>query len=67
MADGEAGGAGETAARGAALERAYVHDVYELAGEEEQTRPPASPVTAFLTALEPGSLVCDVGQYSIHY
>lgn len=30
MADGEAAaGGGEQAARGAALERAYVHDVYE--------------------------------------
>ncbi|KAF9796182.1 hypothetical protein SFRURICE_010191, partial [Spodoptera frugiperda] len=47
MADGGAGavaeGAGESAARGAALERAYVHDVYEQAGDDgdESSRAPA--------------------------
>ncbi|XP_013191343.2 protein piccolo [Amyelois transitella] len=74
MADGCAGaaadaageaeaGAGECAARGAALERAYVHDVYEQAGEdgEDAPRAPAPGVQAFLSELEPGSLVCDVG------
>lgn len=55
--------AGESAARGAALERAYVHEVYEQAGEEDPPRPPAPPLTTFLQDLEPGSLVCDVGQY----
>ncbi|XP_053616209.1 protein piccolo [Plodia interpunctella] len=68
MADGGAGaeaeaGAGECAARGAALERAYVHDVYEQAGEDgdEGPRAPAPGVRTFLSGLEPGSLVCDVG------
>lgn len=69
MADGGAGavaeGAGESAARGAALERAYVHDVYEQAGDDgdESSRAPAPGVQAFLSELEPGSLVCDVGEY----
>ncbi|XP_041969226.1 uncharacterized protein LOC121726066 [Aricia agestis] len=60
--DGEGGeaGAGECAGRGAALERAYVHDVYEQAGEDEPA-PPAPAVRSFLADLEPGSLVCDVG------
>ncbi|KAL0879465.1 hypothetical protein ABMA27_003216 [Loxostege sticticalis] len=55
--------AGESAARGAALERAYVHDVYEQAGEDgdEAIRAPAPGVRTFLSELEPGSLVCDVG------
>ncbi|CAH2087969.1 unnamed protein product [Euphydryas editha] len=70
MADGgaEAGaepgaepGAGECAARGAALERAYVHDVYEQAGEDDAPIAPAPAVRSFLSDLEPGSLVCDVG------
>lgn len=67
MADGgagaEGGGAGESAARGAALERAYVHDVYEQAGAADEPAPPAPAASAFLADLDPGSLVCDVGQY----
>ncbi|XP_045520636.1 uncharacterized protein LOC123711843 [Pieris brassicae] len=62
MADGAGAeaSAGESAARGAALERAYVHDVYDQAGEDEPSeRAPA--VTTFLKELEPGALVCDVG------
>ncbi|CAG9782585.1 unnamed protein product [Diatraea saccharalis] len=56
------GGGGEWGARGAALERAYVHDVYEQAGEDgDDARAPAPGVHAFLSDLEPGSLVCDVG------
>lgn len=64
-ADAEAAaGAGESAARAAALERAYVHDVYEQAGDDgdEGSRAPAPGVRAFLSELEPGSLVCDVGE-----
>ncbi|XP_068623167.1 serine-rich adhesin for platelets [Battus philenor] len=64
MADGACAGAGpaESAARGAALERAYVHDVYEQAGDgDDAPRPPAPALRAFLADLEPGSLVCDVG------
>lgn len=60
--------AGESAARGAALERAYVHDVYEQAGEDgdEAIRAPAPGVRTFLSELEPGSLVCDVGEYLLY-
>nr|XP_026496146.1 uncharacterized protein LOC113400712 [Vanessa tameamea] len=62
MADGGAeAGAGECAARGAALERAYVHDVYEQAGEDDAPCAPAPAVRSFLSDLEPGSLVCDIG------
>ncbi|CAK1542628.1 unnamed protein product [Leptosia nina] len=59
MADGV--GAGESAARGAALERAYVHEVYEQAGDDDAPSAPAPAVTSFLQDLDPGSLVCDVG------
>lgn len=46
--------------RSAALERAYVHDVYENC--EEPTSGPIRPrVAQFLANLEPGSIVCDVG------
>lgn len=64
MADGaEAGGGSELAGRGASLERAYVHEVYEQAGaDDDAARAPAA--AAFLDHLEPGSLVCDVGKYS---
>ncbi|XP_050355403.1 uncharacterized protein LOC126776735 [Nymphalis io] len=62
MADGGAeAGAGECAARAAALERAYVHDVYEQAGEDDAPCAPAPAVRSFLSDLEPGSLVCDIG------
>lgn len=53
--------AGECAARGAALERAYVHDVYEQAGDDGPCTP-APAVRSFLSDLEPGSLVCDIGK-----
>ncbi|XP_047004831.1 serine/arginine repetitive matrix protein 2 [Schistocerca americana] len=60
-------GSDERQARSVALERAYVHDVYEqisaathLPGEAPRGR--AWPkVKQFLAELEPGSLVCDVG------
>uniref|UniRef100_A0A182JLD5 Methyltransferase type 11 domain-containing protein n=1 Tax=Anopheles atroparvus TaxID=41427 RepID=A0A182JLD5_ANOAO len=49
----------DTSGRSAALERAYVHDVYENCEEPNgQIRP---KVAQFLGGLEPGSLVCDVG------
>ncbi|XP_058060147.1 uncharacterized protein LOC131210858 [Anopheles bellator] len=49
----------DVSGRSAALERAYVHDVYENCEEPNgQIRP---RVAQFLTGLEPGSLVCDVG------
>ncbi|KAM3966031.1 LOW QUALITY PROTEIN: class I SAM-dependent methyltransferase fire dancer [Aphomia sociella] len=61
VAEAEAG-AIECAARGAALERAYVHDVYERGEDgDESPRAPAPGVQAFLSDLDPGSLVCDVG------
>ncbi|CAG9571824.1 unnamed protein product [Danaus chrysippus] len=49
----------ECAGRGAALERTYVHEVYEQAGDDATT--PAPAVRAFISDLEPGSLVCDIG------
>jgi hypothetical protein len=49
----------DTSGRSAALERAYVHDVYENCDEAAgQIRP---RVAQFLANLEPGSVVCDVG------
>ncbi|XP_055691943.1 uncharacterized protein LOC129794988 [Lutzomyia longipalpis] len=45
--------------RSAALEQAYVHDVYEICNEVVSPLRPR--VTQFLTSLEPGSVVCDVG------
>lgn len=49
----------ETNLRSAALERAYVHDVYENC--EEPVGPIRPKVAQFLTNLDAGSLVCDVG------
>lgn len=49
----------ETNLRSAALERAYVHDVYENCEEPVGTIRPK--VAQFLSNLDPGSLVCDVG------
>ncbi|XP_058455195.1 serine-rich adhesin for platelets isoform X2 [Malaya genurostris] len=49
----------DASGRSAALERAYVHDVYEHCEEPiGQVRP---KVAQFLAGLEPGSVVCDVG------
>lgn len=45
--------------RSAALERAYVHDVYENCEEPLGSIRPK--VAQFLSNLDPGSLVCDVG------
>jgi hypothetical protein len=64
-------GAEEREARSVALEKAYVHEVYEqIAGTQLPTgastdsqRGQAWPkVKQFLSELEPGSLVCDVGK-----
>ena len=49
----------ETNGRSAALERAYVHDVYENCEEPVGSIRPK--VAQFLSNLDPGSLVCDVG------
>lgn len=49
----------DTSGRSAALERAYVHDVYENCDEPSGSIRPK--VAQFLAGLEPGSMVCDVG------
>lgn len=49
----------ETNSRSAALERAYVHDVYENCEEPVGSIRPK--VAQFLSNLDSGSLVCDVG------
>lgn len=49
----------ETNGRSAALERAYVHDVYENCEEPFGSIRPK--VSQFLSNLDPYSLVCDVG------
>jgi len=64
-------GADEREARSVALEKAYVHEVYEqISGTQlpsgasaDSQRGRAWPkVKQFLSELEPGSLVCDVGK-----
>ena len=53
----------EREARSVALEKAYVHDVYDQLSHhfsEERYRP-WPRVRQFLEQLEPGSLVCDAG------
>ncbi|XP_064554519.1 uncharacterized protein fid isoform X1 [Drosophila montana] len=55
----------DASGRSAALERAYVHDVYEHC--EEPTGPVRPRVAQFLGNLEPGSVVCDVGCGSGRY
>lgn len=49
----------ETNGRSAALERAYVHDVYENCEEPVGSIRPK--VAQFLSNLDPGCIVCDVG------
>lgn len=49
----------ESNGRSAALERAYVHDVYENCEEPVGSIRPR--VASFLSALDAGSIVCDVG------
>ncbi|PNF27050.1 hypothetical protein B7P43_G10412 [Cryptotermes secundus] len=67
---GRMSGAEEREARSVALEKAYVHEVYEqISGAQlpagasaDSQRGRAWPkVKQFLSELEPGSLVCDVG------
>ncbi|EDW34013.1 GL21811 [Drosophila persimilis] len=55
----------DASGRSAALERAYVHDVYEHC--EEPTGPVRPRMAHFLSNLEPGSVVCDVGCGSGRY
>lgn len=49
----------DTNGRSAALERAYVHDVYENC--EEPVGSVRPKVSQFLAGLDAGSVVCDVG------
>uniref|UniRef100_B3P6C4 GG11447 n=1 Tax=Drosophila erecta TaxID=7220 RepID=B3P6C4_DROER len=55
----------DASGRSAALERAYVHDVYEHC--EEPTGPVRPRMAHFLSGLDPGSVVCDVGCGSGRY
>ncbi len=54
----------EREARSIAVEKAYVHDVYEQISQHvSEARYRAWPrVKQFLLELEPGSVVCDVGE-----
>ncbi|XP_063229163.1 LOW QUALITY PROTEIN: uncharacterized protein LOC134534610 [Bacillus rossius redtenbacheri] len=57
-------GSGEREARSVALEKAYVHEVYEQICVEPRPARRDRPwprVSEFLAGLEPGSVVCDVG------
>lgn len=49
----------DTSGRSAALERAYVHDVYENCDEPTGSIRPR--IAQFLNNLDPGAVVCDVG------
>ena len=48
-------------ARSVALEQAYVHDVYEQFNDNPRSKP-WPRVQEFIENLEPGSIVCDVGE-----
>lgn len=50
----------ESYERSAALERVYVHEVYENC-EDYNNSTVRSRVVQFLSNLEPGSIICDVG------
>lgn len=56
-------------ARSVALEKTYVHDVYDhmsaLQNPEHRNTAPWPKVKRFLNELEPGSIVCDVGKREI--
>lgn len=50
-------------ARSLELEKAYVHDTYQEMYHPAHKTKPWPKVTRFLHDLEPGSLVCDIGEY----
>ena len=58
----------EREARSIAIEKAYVHDVYEQISQHvADNRYRAWPrVKEFVQDLEPGSIICDVGKFNIH-
>lgn len=56
---------GEHAARSVALEQAYVHEVYEQCAEKTSQSKHWPRVYQFLQELEPGALVCDIGESKI--
>lgn len=56
---------GEQAARSVALEQAYVHEVYEQCAEKTAQSRQWPRIYKFLEELEPGALVCDIGNYII--
>lgn len=58
---------GEHAARSVALEQAYVHEVYEQCAEKTTQSKHWPRVYQFLQELEPGALVCDIGQSRIFF
>lgn len=49
-------------ARSLELEKAYVHDTYQEMYHPVHKTKPWPKVTQFLHDLEPGSLVCDIGE-----
>lgn len=54
--------------RSAAIERAYVHEVYEDCEEEDSTNVSIRPkIAQFIANLDPGSIICDVGCGYGHY
>lgn len=58
---------GEHAARSVALEQAYVHEVYEQCAEKTTQSKHWPRVYQFLQELEPGALVCDIGQSKVYF
>lgn len=52
----------EAEARSLALEQAYVHEVYEQCAERTVQGKPWPKIQEFLDELDPGALVCDVGE-----
>lgn len=52
----------EQTARSVALEQAYVHEVYEQCAEKTAQSRHWPRIYQFLEELEPGALVCDVGE-----